>query len=363
MNRYLEGKNILITGVCGTVGTELLKQIAFNSEFTPKSIVGIDNNETRLFELERLYVNNMKAQFYLLDIRNVKDLIQKTSDIDIIFHCAALKHVTLCEKSPEQAILTNIIGIQNLVEACYFNNVKMMVFTSSDKAVNPTSVMGTSKLMGERLITAANVNRRSKKTLFYSTRFGNVLGSNGSVVPIFAEQIKEGNAITLTHNEMSRFVMSIDEAVKLIINSTEIAKGGEIFVTKMPVLKIKDLAIAMIEELAPKYGHSIESIDIEDIGMKPGEKLYEELISDEETRRTIELNDFYCILPAYRGMYEEVDYSSYEGLKSEVVNFAYNSSKVNPLSIKEIRQLLIKNYILENNEEKLNKRYWPGDKK
>ena len=291
MDKLFKDKRILITGACGTVGSELIRQLLTNEIYSPKEIIGLDNNENNIFFIEQSFLNFKNVRFFVADIKNEEVLNNKFYGIDIVFHTAALKHVILCERSPDQAVETNILGIQNVIEAANFNNVDKVIFTSSDKAVNPTNVMGTSKLMGERLITAANSNKYGQRTIFASTRFGNVLGSNGSVIPIFHNQIIKGGPITLTDQAMTRFVMSIDEAVHLVIDSSLKAQGGEVFITKMPVVRILDLAKAMIDLLAPKYGFDKNKIEISEIGQKPGEKLYEELMSNEETRRAIELKD------------------------------------------------------------------------
>jgi len=272
--KQFQGKRILVTGACGTVGSELVKQLLLGDDYDIKELIGIDNNESALFFIDQQYLNDTRANFFVTDIKDKDELINKTKGIDIIFHAAALKHVVLCEKSPEQAVQTNINGIQNIIAAANANNVETVIFTSSDKAVNPTNVMGTSKLMGERLMTAANSNKRDGGPIFASTRFGNVLGSSGSVVPIFHNQIAKGGAVTLTDKNMTRFVMSVQESVQLVLNSAKYAKGGEVFVTKMPVIRIEDLAIAMIEILAPKYGRDPNEVNIKEIGTKPGEKLY-----------------------------------------------------------------------------------------
>jgi len=354
------GNRILITGVCGTVGSELLKQL-LESEDAPAEVVGLDNSESALFFLDQQYINDSRVNLAFADVRDLESLRRKMEGIDAVFHTAALKHVILSERSPEQAILTNIVGVQNVIEAATSCNVGRVVFTSSDKAVNPTNVMGTSKLMGERLITAANSNRRSCDTIFSSTRFGNVLGSSGSVIPIFAQQIAAGGPVTLTDTEMTRFVMTIEESVKLVIDSANMAKGGEIFVTKMPVVKIKDLATAMIKLLAPTYGRSISDIDVKIIGSKPGEKLYEELMSDEETRRSVELNRYFSVLPAFRGIYHNIQYD-YESLTSNTVTNPYNSSVEQSLSVDEILKMLKQLNLVDIGANEQSQRYWPGDK-
>ena len=361
MNKIFNGKRILVTGACGTIGSELIKQLLINDIYSPDEIIGLDNNENSIFFIDQAYLNFKNVRFVVSDIKNLEALKNKFKGIDIVFHTAALKHVILCERSPDQAVETNILGIQNVIEAANFNNVEKVIFTSSDKAVNPTNVMGTSKLMGERLITAANSNKYGQRTIFTSTRFGNVLGSNGSVVPIFHNQIIKGGPITLTDQAMTRFVMSIDEAVHLVIDSSLKAQGGEVFITKMPVVRILDLAKAMIDLLAPKYGFDKNKIEISEIGQKPGEKLYEELMSNEETRRAIELKNYFSVLPAFRGIYHNILYN-YENIISSKVDKAYISEDEASLTIDEIKQILKKNNLLEKPDQSILRRYWPGDK-
>lgn len=363
MNNKFNGKRILVTGVCGTVGSELLRQLLTEPGFSPAEVIGIDNNETALFFLDQQYLHDLRANFFLCDIRDYDELRNKSRGIDIVFHAAALKHVILCERSPEQAVQTNIKGVQNVIASAIENGVETVIFTSSDKAVNPTNVMGTSKLMGERLMTAANSSKRDGGPVFASTRFGNVLGSNGSVLPIFRNQILKGGPVTLTDSEMTRFVMSIKESVQLVIDSALCAMGGEVFITKMPVVKIQDLAVAMIEELAPEAGIDPSDIKIEEIGTKPGEKLYEELMSPEEVRRAIELPNYFSILPAFRGIYSNISYD-YPGIISRQVNNPYVSSSEPRMTIEEIRIFLRSHQLLEvsHNDTGVDRRYWPGDK-
>lgn len=361
MNSYFSGKSILITGSCGTVGSELVRQLLLMQDFSPALVIGIDNNESGLFFQDQCYLNDKRASFFVADVRDQTELTQKMAGVDIVFHCAALKHVILCEKSPDQAVLTNIIGVQNVITAAQQNSVEKVIFTSSDKAVNPTNVMGTSKLMGERLMTAANSNKRKHGPIFASTRFGNVLGSNGSVIPIFHNQIAKGGPVTLTDKDMTRFVMSIEESVRLVIDSLLHAKGGEVFITKMPVVRIEDLAIAMINELAPIYGHDPDTIEITNIGSKPGEKLYEELMSPEETRRAVELEQYFSVQPAFRGIYHDIDYD-YSDIVSKTVTNPYVSMDEKALGVNEIQDLLKEYGLLGAPSEESIARYWPGDK-
>ena len=341
----IENKKILVTGAAGTVGQELIRQLLEESTYQPAEVVGIDNNESELFFLEQRFSKHENAYFYLADIRDEHACMQHMENIDIVFHAAALKHVILCEKAPMQAVQTNILAIENLISAAKHHEVEKFIFTSSDKAVNPTNVMGTSKLMGERLVTAANSNQKSGRTIFASTRFGNVLGSNGSVIPIFKRQIEVGGPITLTDERMTRFVMSIEEAVKLVIDSSAFARGGEVFITKMPVIRIKDLAEVMISELAPRFGYKLQDIQINVIGSKPGEKLYEELMSDEETSRALELKNYFAVLPAFRNVYNDIDYSYAEAV-SDLVTNPYVSAKEPCLSKDELKSFLYGNNLI-----------------
>jgi FlaA1/EpsC-like NDP-sugar epimerase len=270
--------------------------------------------------------------------------------------------VILCERSPFEAVQSNINGVQNIILAASQNNVEKVIFTSTDKAVNPTSVMGTSKLMGEKIMTAANSNQLDGKTVFASTRFGNVLGSRGSVIPIFKRQIMKGGPVSLTDPNMTRFIMSIEDAVLLVIDSAMLARGGEVFITKMPVIRIQDLAEVMIRELAPAYGYNPDEIEIQIIGSKPGEKLYEELMSDEETRRSVELPRYFSVLPAFRGIYHKIDYN-YTEVVSDKVTKPYISEAEPMLSQKELQNFLIENHLLDpgTDDQHPDRRYWPGE--
>jgi FlaA1/EpsC-like NDP-sugar epimerase len=359
MKNFFKDKRIVVTGACGTIGSELVRQLL--EDFDVKELIGLDNNESEIFFLEQRFASHANSHFRLADMRDRDKLRRIFQGVDIVFHSAAYKHVILCERSPFEAVQTNILGVRNVVDAACENGVDRVIFTSSDKAVNPTNVMGTSKLMGERLVTAANSNNRSHQSVFASTRFGNVLGSRGSVIPIFKKQIQKGGPITLTDPQMTRFIMSIREAVRLVIDSAFIARGGEVFVTKMPVIRIRDLAEVMIEVLAPQYGFTPKDIDINVIGSKPGEKLYEELMSEEETARTWELERYFAVLPAFRSVYGEITYT-YDDIVSQKVSKAYHSGNEPCLSREDLKKFLISNHLIEEHSEchpHPDQRYWP----
>lgn len=357
-------KCVLVTGCCGTVGSELVRQLLVGGQHQPAEVLGIDNNESALFLMDQLYLDDPRARFTLADIRDRDKLLQLARGVDLIFHTAGLKHVVMCERSPMDAVQTNILGVENVIRAARESNVGKVIFTSSDKAVNPTNVMGTSKLMAERLITAAHSSRRGDSPIFASTRFGNVLGSSGSVVPVFRRQIAAGGPVTVTDERMTRFIMSVEQSVKLVIDTADLARGGEVFVTKMPVIRIVDLAKVMINELAARYGHDPDRIKIKLIGRKPGEKLYEELMSNEETSRAIELLNHFSITPAFTGLYHHIKYD-YKDTISHEVEISYNSSHEKPLNRTAIKEFLNINKLLDESEdgnEAVIGRYWPGDK-
>ena len=338
------GTSVLITGVCGTVGRELLRQILRRD---PKEVIGLDNNEEGLFFLTEECRAFPNVRLYLGDIRDRDELVRKLRGVDIVLHAAAFKHVILCEQSPQDAVQTNILGTQNVIDAAIAARVSRVLFTSSDKAVNPTNVMGTSKLMGERLITAANAHRKEGGPIFAATRFGNVLGSRGSVIPLFVRQIAAGGPVTLTDREMTRFIMTLAEAVGLVMESVFQAKGGEVFVTKMPVARIEHLARAMIDLLATRHGYKPENIEIETIGVKPGEKLYEELMNEEEIRRTVELRRYFVVLPAFKAVYEDIDYR-YPDIVAERVATPYNSSTETAMSPEALRAYLLSHRLVDD---------------
>jgi FlaA1/EpsC-like NDP-sugar epimerase len=346
MRDFFKDKIVLVTGATGTVGRELVKQL---SSFEPGELRLMDNNESEMFFQMEKY--NQKNVFcFLGDIRDKEKLEKLSKNTDIIFHSAAFKHVYITEYNPFDVVQTNIIGVENIIRAATSCNVKQLLFTSSDKAVNPTNVMGASKLMGEKLITAANAVKKDSKTIFSSTRFGNVLGSRGSVVPLFIKQIINGGPVTITDKRMTRFVMTIQNAARLVLKSVLLAKGGEVFITKMPVVRIPDLAEVMIKLLAPKYGYKVSDIKIVEIGAKPGEKLFEELMSDDEVPRSLELKDMFVVTPALKSIYQSIKYEYPDTVSSETRK-SYISENEKPLTKDELEQYLKENRVLENIEE------------
>ena len=346
MINIYKNKTILITGSVGTIGKELSRQIL---EYSPGELRLLDNNESEVFFLHEEYAARENVQVYLGSIRDRDKLDSVCRGVDIVFHVAAFKHVYLSEYNPFDAVMTNVIGTQNVLKAATANGVERLLFTSSDKAVNPTNVMGSTKLLAERMVTAYNVSPGSAKTVFANSRFGNVVGSRGSVVPVFYKQIKKGGPVTVTDPRMTRFIMSIPEAARLVIEACTLAKGGEVFISKMPIIRIVDLAAVMIETLAPRFGHKPEDIRIEYIGAKAGEKMYEELLSSEEIARTKELENHFVTLPAFRFMFEEIDYY-YPGEVSERVDRPYISADEHAMSKEELETYMIEHKVFETLE-------------
>lgn len=318
---FFTNKNILITGGAGSIGSELVKKLLHTDV---RTIRVLDNNETGLHDLQ-LECNDDRIRLLLGDITNPKRLVRAMEDVDIVFHTAALKHVPICEYNPFEAAEVNVIGTQNCIDAAIVNKVEKMIFISTDKAVSPYSVMGATKLVAERLTIAAN--RYSTSTRFACVRFGNVLNSRGSVLQIFKKQILSGSPVTLTEPEMSRFFMTIPQAVDLILKCSTKSEKGEIFVLKMPAIKIQELANAMIEYCNEVYSTK-KDIEIIKIGIRPGEKMFEELIIDDEKGKLEDKDDYFIIK----------DGISHNEFKS--LNFSYSSNDIEFLSKDEIKKIL-----------------------
>jgi FlaA1/EpsC-like NDP-sugar epimerase len=284
--KFYEGKTVLVTGAVGSIGSEIVRRLL---QFEVKVVRALDIDETGLFDLEQ-ELQSKKIRLFIGDVRDKERLRRAVEDTDIIFHAAALKHVPLCEYNPFEAVKTNVLGTQNLIDVAMDANVEKFLTISTDKAVNPVNVLGATKLLAERLTISANFYKGKRRIVFSCVRFGNVLGSRGSVVPVFRRQIESGGTVSVTSQNMTRFVMSMSDAVTFILRAAKMAKGGENFILKMPAVKIIDLAEVMIQELAPKYGYKPKDIKLKIIGNRAGEKLYEELLTEDEAMKTYERN-------------------------------------------------------------------------
>lgn len=311
----LTDRNILVTGGCGSIGSELIEQLVAEE---PAVIRVLDTDEAALFDLQEQYGKEGRLRYLLGSVRDRERLAMALEDIDVVFHAAALKHVELNEYNPFEAVQTNVQGTQNLVRMAMEEEVDSFVNISTDKASNPVSVMGATKLLSERLVIAANAYKGTRDIRFGCVRFGNVLGSSGSVVPVFMEQIRQGGPVAVTDPDMTRFIMPIDEAAGLVLEAHRRMTSGEVFVLKMPAFRVGDLAEAMVERYAPAFGHDPEEVPVEVVGTRPAERVHEKLVSADETLQARELDEMYVILPQIDVPgYREANYSGYPRVERE----------------------------------------------
>ncbi len=315
--KYIENKTVLVTGGGGSIGSELCRQI---SSYSPKNLIILDMYENNAYDIQqeliRCYGDRLRLEVEIASVQDKRklDKIFAAKNIDIVFHAAAHKHVPLMEHNPDEAVKNNVIGTYNTVVTAHKYNVEKFVLISTDKAVNPTSFMGATKRVCEMIVQSYNKN---SATEFVAVRFGNVLGSNGSVIPLFVQQIKAGGPVTITHEKVTRYFMTIQEAVQLVMRASSIAKGGEIFVLDMgePV-RIKDMAFNLIRlsGLVPN-----EDIKIIYTGLRPGEKLEEELLIDEaQSKEKACLNKIFIEKPIE---FNEIElYESLDKVKQAVLD-------------------------------------------
>lgn len=285
------GKNICVTGGLGSIGSEIVRGLL---KFNPNKVVVIDNRETEMF-YSKMYSPSQIIKYEVADVKDYDSIEHVFRNIDIVFHCAAMKHVPICEDVPLEAIATNVIGTKNVIDACIKNNVDKMILISTDKAANPINVMGATKLLAEKTVVAIATKKRDIKTKFGIVRFGNVLYSRGSVLEIWNRQLLEGNPINLTDGEMTRFFMSIPECVNLIFTCTEFAEDGELFILKMPSVKMEDFAKAYLQI----KGFPEDRIKI--TGIRKGEKMHEQLLVGDGSSKILENEKFFINFPQHVG--------------------------------------------------------------
>ncbi len=341
MNEFFEGKSILVTGGTGTIGSEIVNQLL---KFNPKVIRILSNSENELWETKNRFIHHkLKLRFLLGDIRNFDRVKRAMQDINFVFNAAAIKHVPISEYNPMEALTVNVNGLDNIIDAAFLSGVEKMIHISTDKAVLPTTAMGATKMLGERLCISRNLAKGNKKMTISAVRFGNVLGSRGSIIPLIKKQMEQGNQVTLTGKEMNRFFMSISQAVKLVLSAMISSHGGEIFVLKMSTVHIKDLIEVIVEEYAPKIGKEVSKIEIVDIGPRIGEKFDEELISPIEYVSCYESEGMYIIYPSM-DFGTDVHFEEYiNGNRVKIdENFVYGTQNQTPLTKNEIRELITK---------------------
>lgn len=328
----LNGKSILITGGTGSFGKAFAKTLL---ERFPdiKRLVIFSRDELKQFEMAQSFSSDQfpAIRYFIGDVRDAERLHRAMEGVDVVIHAAALKQVPAAEYNPFECIKTNILGAQNVIEACLDNDVKQVVALSTDKAAAPINLYGATKLCSDKLFTAANNIKGSRDIRFSVVRYGNVMGSRGSVIPFFLER-KESGMIPITDPNMTRFNISLQEGVDMVIWALENAKGGEIFVPKIPSYQIMDLAIA----IAPECEHRI-------VGIRPGEKVHEEMITASDSLNTVDLGRYFAILPV-SAHYSIEEYCADFGATPVDNGFAYNSgSNSDFLTIADIRRLIAEN--------------------
>lgn len=331
----LKGKTLLITGGTGSFGQAVLNRF-LDSEVKEIRIFSRDEKKQ---EDMRIQLNNPKVKFYIGDVRDSKSIDDVMLDVDFVFHAAALKQVPSCEFYPMEAVKTNVLGTENVLTSAIQHNVKKVICLSTDKAVYPINAMGISKAMMEKVMVAKSRNVDGSKTVICATRYGNVMASRGSVIPLFIEQIKAGKPITITDPCMTRFLMSLEEAVELVMYAFQHAQPGDIFVQKAPACTIETLALALKEIFKADN-------PIKQIGTRHGEKLYETLLTREEMSRALDLGSYYRIPADNR----DLNYDKYfvEGNATlSCSNLDYNSSNTEQLNEQDVlNKLKVLSYVI-----------------
>jgi len=322
-------KTILVTGGCGSFGQKFTEIIL--KEHNPRSVRIYDNRELAEVEMERKF-SNSRLRFFIGDVRDKIRLKRAMDGVDIVVHAAALKHVPICEYNPFEAVKTNMEGAINVIDAAIDNSVEKVMAISTDKAVYPINLYGATKMVAEKLFIQGNSYTGGRDTIFSCARYGNVLASSGSIVPLFEEQKKNGE-ITITDERMSRFWIGLEEGVRFVIKCIEIMKGGETFIPKISSMKIVDLA----ESIAPEAKRKI-------IGIRPGEKLHEILLTKEEAKHTKEFDKYFIIEPEYPFWNSD----NFKEGKPLPDGFEYTSDKNDKWITKEQIKEILKNLEIES---------------
>jgi UDP-N-acetylglucosamine 4,6-dehydratase/UDP-glucose 4-epimerase len=325
----ISGKKILITGGTGSLGTALVKRLL---KMKVETIRIFSRDELKQTELQS-EINDERLRFLIGDIRDKDRIMRAMEDVDIVFHTAALKHVPVAEYNPFEFVKTNVYGTQNVIDACLENNIKVAVAIGTDKAVSPANTYGATKLLMERLFISANHYKGNHKVRFLSVRYGNVLGSRGSVLPLFKNQIKTGKKITITDPKMTRFNITMDEALDLIFRAVNTGKGGEVFVPKLDAYSVGVLKDAICELLGKDLG-------VKKIPVRIGERIHEILISKDELRYTYETKKDYIIYDSDTISKTKPSY------KKANLSDEYSSDKVKLLNVIELKKIIQKSGLI-----------------
>jgi len=321
--RIFDEKVILVTGGTGSFGKEFIKHVLDN--YQPREVIVFSRDEMKQWVMKNSYKDNKILKFVIGDVRDKEKLSMVCGGVDYIIHTAAMKIVPSAEENPTEAIKTNILGAMNVIDAAIKNNVKKVLAFSTDKACNPVNLYGASKLCSDKLFVAANGYSNNDITAFSVVRYGNVIGSRGSVIPFFLEKKREG-IIPITDERMTRFWITLEQGVEFVVENLKRMVGGEIFVPKIPSMRVVDLAKAIGPECEIKF-----------IGIKPGEKLHEAMISPDDSRNALEFDNYYIIKPQFN-WWDEKNYPSGKPVRG---GFAYTSD-ANPvfLSIEQMREMI-----------------------
>ena len=323
----LKGRTILVTGGTGSFGHQIVAAII---KKRPAEVRIFSRDEKKQDDMRFHFRNDPRLRFIIGDIRDRRSLLAATAGAELVFHAAALKQVPSCEQNVMEAVLTNTMGAANVIEACIRNRVREVVAISTDKAVKPVNAMGMTKALQERLFIAASLRPDIGDTEFQIVRYGNILGSRGSVVPLFRKQLQRGAPLTVTDRAMTRFILTLDQAIALVFTAVQQGVGGEIFVQKSPALAMGDLAEVMARSVKP-------AARVSETGARGGEKLHEILISEEEALRTVERPDHFVIVPHTRNHKAE---RLYRGQKFSRRAFEYSSATARRMTKDAIARLL-----------------------
>jgi UDP-N-acetylglucosamine 4,6-dehydratase len=328
----LNGKTILVTGGTGSFGKKFVDIVL--KKYTPRKLIVFSRDELKQHEMRQRYpdTGDSPVRYFIGNVRDRERLYRAMGDVDIVIHAAALKQVPACEYNPFEAVQTNVLGTKNVIDAAIDQNVRKVMFISTDKAVNPVNLYGATKLCAEKMVVQANVYSPSE-TLFSVSRYGNVIGSRGSVIPLFIKQREEGK-ITVTDERMTRFWLTLEQGINFVLNNIKTMRGGEIFVPKIPSMRLMDLARVIAPEAEISY-----------IGIRPSEKLHEVLLSEDEIRHTYDLGDKYVVQPMYY-LWDVVD----KGAGTPVPDgFQYSSANNEKWLKDEQLMQLVEEYIREQN--------------
>lgn len=334
---FFEGKRVLVIGGTGTIGKSIVKNVMKDN---PKVVRILSRDEYKQFVMAQDFEGLRNIRFLIGDVRDYERVLRAMQDVDYVFHTAAMKQVPACEYDPYEAVKTNVLGTQNVVTASVAAKVEKAIFISTDKAIAPSNTYGATKLMAERLISSAQYNNGDKRTRFAAVRFGNVMGSRGSVIPLFIKQIHTQSRVTVTDLNMSRFMMTLQQATELTLKAMKMSRGGEIFILKMPVINLKDLAEVLIEAECSKMNMDKNSIEIQEIGTRPGEKMYEELMNLEESHIAYETEDMFILPNSFSN--KGVDYLNC--FKAKIQSYSSNDRQC--IDKESIKKLLLESNLI-----------------